>query len=106
MKIIITGGAGFIGSNLARELIHRHHTIKIIDNLSSGRLDNIADIKNKAEFIKGDIKNLTVLKKEFKNYDVVLHHAAMRAVQKTVDNPLAANKNNITGTLNVLTAAR
>ncbi|MEK9165284.1 MAG: NAD-dependent epimerase/dehydratase family protein, partial [Patescibacteria group bacterium] len=106
MKIIITGGAGFIGCNIARELARRRHKIKIIDNLSTGKLKNIADIKNKVKFIKGDIKNLAFLKKEFKGFDYVLHHAAMRAVAKTVDNPIECNGNNITGTLNVLEAAR
>lgn len=106
MRYIITGGAGFIGCNIARELIRRRHKVKIIDNLSTGKLENIADFKNKAEFIKADIKNLGLLKKEFKSYDVVLHHAALRAVQKTVVDPLSANENNITGFLNVLEAAR
>lgn len=120
MNYIITGGAGFIGCNIARELVRRKQKtksrtdqsewsgarIKIIDNLSTGSLKNIADIKNKVEFIRGDIRNLNFLQKQFKGADFILHQAALGSVPRSVKDPFNTHENNATGTLNVLIAAR
>jgi len=106
MKYLVTGGAGFIGSNIARELVRQNQKVKIIDNLSTGSLDNLAGIKSKINFVKGDIRDVGFLKRHFRGIDYVLHQAALRAVPRSVDDPTAANENNITGTLNVLLAAR
>ncbi|PIS09187.1 LPS biosynthesis protein WbpP [Candidatus Beckwithbacteria bacterium CG10_big_fil_rev_8_21_14_0_10_34_10] len=105
-KCIVTGGAGFIGSHLARRLVNDGHQVIIIDNLCEGKLENIADIKDKIEFYKKDILNLPFLQKIFKNVDYVFHEAALRSVEKSVHKPLETNKVNIEGTLNVLVAAR
>ena len=105
-KCLVTGGAGFIGSHLARRLAKDDHQVIIIDNLSEGKLENIADIKNKVKFYKEDILNLSFLKKIFKNVDYVFHEAALRSVERSVKNPLETNNVNIEGTLNVLLASR
>ena len=104
--IVVTGGAGFIGSHLARKLVKDNHQVIIIDNLCEGKLENIADIKNKIKFYKEDILNLNFLQKIFKDVDFVFHEAALRSVERSVNNPLETNKVNIEGTLNVLLAAR
>lgn len=103
---IVTGGAGFIGCNIARELVRQKQKVIILDNLSTGNIDNIADIKDDAEFIKGDIRNLELLKKIFKRADFVLHQAALGSVPRSVEDPINTHENNATGTLNVLLAAR
>ena len=105
-RILVTGGAGFIGSHIARKLVKDGHKVIIIDNLSEGKLENIADIKNKVSFYKKDILDLKSLKTLFKNVDYVFHQAALRSVERSVKNPIETNKVNIEGTLNVLIASR
>ena len=105
-KYIVTGGAGFIGSNIAKELIKRGETVKVIDNLSTGFSKNLDEIKDKIEFIEGDIQDLALLQKEFAGFDYVLHQAALCSVPRSINDPIASNANNINGTLNVLVAAR
>ncbi len=106
-KILITGGAGFIGSNLARELV-TNNQVTIIDNLFTGRKENIADLidKGSAKFIEGSITDTNLLNRAFRGVDYVFHQAAIPSVPRSVKDPLASNNANITGTLNVLIAAR
>lgn len=103
---LITGGAGFIGSNIARRLVSLNKRVIILDNLSTGRLSNLDDIKNKIKYIKGDITNLDLLNRAFKSVDFVLHQAALRSVPYSIDHPREANKVNVEGSLNVLMAAK
>lgn len=105
-KYIVTGGAGFIGSNIAKELVKQGETVKVIDNLSTGFEKNLAGIIDKIEFVKGDIKDLDFLQKEFNGFDYVLHQAALCSVPRSINDPILSNANNIDGTLNVLVAAR
>jgi len=105
-KYLITGGAGFIGCNIARELVRLRQEVVVLDNLSTGSLRNLTDIKKRISFIKGDIRDLSTVARAFRGVDYVLHQAALRAVERSVDDPRATNDNNITGTLNVLLAAR
>jgi UDP-glucose 4-epimerase len=107
-KAIITGGAGFIGSHLSEELSKRGYQLVIVDNLSTGKKDNIAAIidKKNVAFIKGSITDLPLLQKACKNADYVFHLAAAVSVPKSIKNPQESHEVNVTGTLNVLIAAR
>ena len=101
MKIIITGGAGFIGSHLAEFLINKGHRIVIIDNLSTGRLNNIKAFKNKVKFIKADISRLGKWTKNFKNAKVVFHLAALADIVPSIQNPKKYFDSNVVGTENI-----
>lgn len=103
---VVTGGAGFIGCNIVRELVKRDKRVKVIDNLATGIQDNIADLKDRIEFIKGSITDLDLLQREFNGVDYVLHQAALPSVPRSIADPIASNQANIDGTLNVLVAAR
>lgn len=105
MKIVVTGGAGFIGSNLVEELLKKHE-VTVIDNLSTGRIENLDQIIDKINFIEGSITDLDLLKEAFSGTDTVFHEAAIPSVQRSVDNPIASNEANVEGTLKVLVAAR
>ena len=105
MKVVVTGGAGFIGSNLAEELSKKHE-VTVIDNLSTGRIENIDPIMDKIKFIDASITDLDLLKKAFSGSDTIFHQAAIPSVQRSVDNPISSNEANIDGTLKVLVAAR
>lgn len=103
MKYLITGGAGFIGSNLADELIKQGHKIRIIDNLSTGKKENL---NPSAEFYNADIRNYEEIKGMFNGIDGVFHMAALPNVQYSIENPRETNETNVNGTLNVLLAAQ
>jgi UDP-glucose 4-epimerase len=103
MKTLVTGGAGFIGSNLVDKLIEDNHQVIIIDNLSTGKEENI---NSRAEFHKFDIRNLEEIKPLFKGVDVVFHLAAQPRIQPSIVDPVESHSNNVVGTLNVLQASR
>jgi len=103
MKIIITGGAGFIGSNLAEELAKKHEVV-IIDDLSTGRAENVEALD--LELVRGSITDPDLLRENFRGVDYVFHQAALPSVQRSIEDPVLANEVNICGTLNVLVAAR
>ena len=107
MKVVVTGGCGFIGSNIAEELIKKHHVV-VIDDLSTGRIENIQSLQDKEnfEFVRGNITDLGLLKQIFEDVDCIFHQAAIPSVQRSVENPIDTNEANIKGTLNVLIAAR
>ncbi|MFA5772363.1 MAG: SDR family oxidoreductase [Thermoplasmata archaeon] len=105
-KIVVTGGAGFIGSNIARKLA-KDNQITILDNFTTGRRKNIDDlVANGVSLIKDDIRNISMLKRIFKGADYVFHQAAIASVPLSIQDPILANEVNLTGTLNVLVAAR
>ena len=103
MKCLVTGGAGFIGSNLVDALVTQGHRVEIIDNLLTGKKENL---NKKAKFHKLDIRNLKAIKPLFKNIDWVFHLAAFPRVQPSIEDPVTSNDINLNGTLNVLMAAR
>lgn len=107
-RVLITGGAGFIGSHLVDELARRGYYVIILDDLSTGKMENIELLlkKENAEFIQGSITDLPLLQKLFQGVDYVFHQAALPSVLRSVEDPLSTNKVNITGTLNVLLTAR
>ncbi len=106
-RVLVTGGAGFIGSNLAWELALKNEVV-ILDDLSTGRMGNIKELlkMDNVSFIHGSITDLDLLQRSFKEIDYVYHQAALASVPGSVQDPIASNKVNINGTLNVLTAAR
>jgi UDP-glucose 4-epimerase len=103
---LVTGGAGFIGSNLVDELLRRGHGVRVLDNVSTGRLENLAGVRDRIEFFDADICNLETIRPCFAGVHYVLHLAALPSVPRSVADPLSANKVNIEGTLNVLLASR
>lgn len=105
-KFVVTGGAGFIGSHIVFELINQGHKVKVIDNLSTGSKKNLNDTLKKIKFVRGDICNIKLLQKEFRGFDYVLHQAAISSVAYSIKDPAKINQNNVTGTLNVLLAAK
>ena len=107
-KVIVTGGAGFIGSHLAERLAGKGYQVIIIDNLSAGKMENIAELlkRDNVEFVKGSIVDLTLMQRLFQGTEYVFHQAALTGVPHSIDDPLTTNETNVKGTLNVLIAAR
>ncbi len=106
MKYLITGGAGFIGSNIAAHLVEKGEQVRILDNLSSGKRENVEAILDKIDFIEGDVRDFWTVTEAVDGIDYVLHQAALPSVPRSVKNPLTSNSVNINGTLHVLEAAR
>lgn len=107
-KVVVTGGAGFIGSHLAEELSKRGYKVTILDNLFTGKRENVEPLlkEGKVEFIQGSITDSPLLYELFQDVSYVFHEAAIPSVPRSVENPQASHEANITGTLNVLLAAK
>jgi UDP-glucose 4-epimerase len=103
---LVTGGAGFIGSHLVEGLLARDYKVRVLDNFSTGRRENLAGVLTQIELLEGSVANLTTARSAMRNVDVVFHEAALPSVPRSVKNPLESNEVNITGTLNILLAAR
>ncbi len=106
MRYLVTGGAGFIGSNTVDEIVRRGHSAVVLDDFSSGREENLKQCAGKIEIIRGSITNLNVVQKACQGADCVIHLAALTSVPRSVNDPIESNHINIDGTLNVLVAAR
>jgi nucleoside-diphosphate-sugar epimerase len=106
-KILVTGGAGFIGSHIVDQLIDEGFDVTVIDNLNTGRIENIVHHQNKKSFhfVKGDIRDFDLLKEIMKDMDAVFHEAALASVTLSVKDPILTNDVNICGTVNLLKAA-
>ena len=105
-KCLVTGGAGFIGSHIADALVAQGEQVRVFDNLSTGKKENLSQVESKIEFILGDLRDNDAVRGAVKSVDYIFHVAALRAVLRSVDNPIETNDVNVTGTLNVLLAAR
>ena len=106
MKYLVTGGAGFIGSNIVEELVRRGKDVRVLDDLSTGKEENLASFMDSIDFRKGDIRKKDDAAEALQGVDFVIHQAALRSVPKSVEIPYATNDVNVNGTLNVLLAAR
>jgi UDP-glucose 4-epimerase len=105
-QALVTGGAGFIGSHLVEALLEKGCAVKILDNLSTGRLENLTHVRERVNFFQGDIRDTRLLAEAVRGCDVVFHQAAMVSVPKSVENPIESLEINDLGTLRVLEAAR
>ena len=105
-KVLITGGAGFIGSHLSERLVQDGFTVRVLDDFSTGDARNLSSVHDQVEIIRGDIRDWEVTKRAVEGAEVVFHQAAARAVLRSVDDPKGTNSINVDGTLNVLLAAR
>ena len=105
MKFLVTGGAGFIGNNIVRLLLKYNHDVDIIDNLHTGKIENVKNILNQINFFKIDIRNKEELKKIINNYDGIFHEAALTAVPESFEKPKEYNDVNVIGTKNIFEIA-
>lgn len=106
MKYLVTGGAGFIGSNITKKLVEKGESVRVLDNFSTGNIDNLSTIINDIEIVDGDIRDFWVVKKAVEGIDYILHQAALPSVPRSVENPLTSNVVNVDGTLHLLEAAK
>jgi nucleoside-diphosphate-sugar epimerase len=106
MRYLVTGGAGFIGSNIVEKLLELGHEVRVLDNFSSGRRENIAAFLKDIELVEGDIRDFGTVTKAVAQVDYVLHQAALPSVPRSVADPITSNAVNIDGTLNMLEASR
>lgn len=105
-KFLVTGGAGFIGSNLCEKLLESGHSVRVLDNLATGKEENLRGFIDSVEFIRGDIRQPAALEKAAAGMDYIIHLAALGSVPRSVEDPATTHEVNATGTLNVLNAAR
>ena len=107
-KVVVTGGAGFIGSHLAEELVARGYRVTILDDLSTGKLENINGLlkEGNVEFVQGSITDPALLQKLFQSAEYVFHQAALTQIPSSIEDPVTTNEVNLVGTLKVLIAAR
>ena len=106
-SVLVTGGAGFIGSHIVDRLLSDGFEVTVIDNLSTGQLENVAHYQSRKDFhfIKGDIRNFDLVKNTLRNVDAVFHEAALVGMAYSVEDPILVNEVNVTGTLNLLKAS-
>jgi len=102
----VTGGAGFIGSNIVEELLIRDHEVRVVDNLITGKKENIEPFLDKIEFLEEDIRNYESCRRAVSGVDFVLHQAALPSVPRSIEDPILANDINVNGTLNLLLASK
>ena len=106
MRVLVTGGAGFIGSNLVHSLAASGDPIRVLDDLSTGSLDNLADVQSPVEAVTGDIGDPQAVRRAMEGVEVVYHLAALPSVARSLVDPASTNRVNVDGTLNVLQSAR
>jgi nucleoside-diphosphate-sugar epimerase len=105
-KVLVTGGGGFIGSHLVERLCRDGHRVRVLDNFATGRRENLFDLLDRTDLIEGDIQSYERVHNAVRGCEFVFHVAALPSVPRSVQDPLTSNASNVTGTLNVLLAAR
>jgi UDP-glucose 4-epimerase len=103
---LVTGGAGFIGSNIVEELLKRGQKVRVLDNFSTGKRENILPFLGRIELIEGDIRNYRVVREAVEGVDFILHQAALPSVPRSIKDPITTNEVNVGGTLNLLNVAK
>jgi len=106
LKFLVTGGAGFIGSNIVEELLKRSYSVRVLDNFSTGKRDNLRGFVNDIELIEGDIRSYHIVRQAVQGIDIILHQAALPSVPRSIHDPITTHEVNATGTLNILDAAK
>lgn len=105
-KFLVTGGSGFIGSNIVIELVKRGHEVRVFDNFSTGRRQNLAFYLDRLDLIEGDLRSAGVVQQAVKGVDYILHQGALPSVPRSIADPEATTEVNVAGTLNLLMAAK
>src|SRR4030042_3277168 len=105
-RFLVTGGAGFIGSNICMRLVRQDCFVRVIDNLLTGKKSNLASVIDKIKFIEADMGDYEVARSAMKDIDIVLHQGALPSVPKSVDNPAATHRHCVDATFTLLLAAR
>ena len=103
---LVTGGAGFIGSHLVEELVKRGEQVRVLDNFSTGKRENLSDLLENIELVEGDIRSYHIVREVVQGVDFVLHQGALPSVPRSINDPITTNEVNVGGTLNILDAAR
>jgi UDP-glucose 4-epimerase len=103
---LVTGGAGFIGTNIVEELLRRGESVRVMDNFSTGKRENLSEFLGSVEVVEGDVRSYHIVREAVDGIDIILHQAALPSVPRSIQDPLTTNEVNVVGTLNVLQAAR
>lgn len=103
---LVTGGAGFIGSNLVEALLEQGHSVRVLDNFSTGKRENLSEFAGRIDLMEGDLTRLDDVQAAVRDMEVVLHHGAIPSVPRSVEDPLGSNEANVNATLHVLVASR
>jgi nucleoside-diphosphate-sugar epimerase len=106
MKYLVTGGAGFIGSNIVQELVRRGEQVRVLDNFATGFRENLREFISKIELIEGDLRSYHIVREAIDGINVILHQGALPSVPRSINDPITTNQVNVEGTLNILEAAR
>ena len=106
MKFLVTGGAGFVGSNIVKELLRLGHNVRVLDNFATGKRENLNEFEKDIELLEGDIRSYHVVRQAVNNVEVILHEAALPSVPRSINDPITTNEVNVMGTLNILDAAK
>lgn len=106
MKVLVTGGAGFIGSHIVERLVRDGAKVRVLDNFSAGKMDNIRHNLNKIDLIRGDIRDISAVKKAVRGVKYIIHEAAMKSVPESLKRPEEFNEVNVNGTLNIIIQAQ
>jgi len=104
--VLVTGGAGFIGSHIVRRLLKEEAYVRVVDNVSTGKMERLRDVAGSIEFLHADLADSGVAEEAVKGIDYVLHQAAVPSVQRSIRDPVETNRANVTATLNLLEGCR